>query len=129
LLLILNLTPNFAKPSYENVRRVVYGLVLALSVGLAGVWVFLVSTKKERGLFLWKVLLAVGFLMCGIGFYGLKVPEKWAQSSRFVALFASSHTWWHIFAWLTANQLVFLQNSFHVYIEQIEQLPVSGKDN
>jgi predicted membrane channel-forming protein YqfA (hemolysin III family) len=36
-------------------------------------------------------------------FYVTKMPERKYQKSRFVAYWLSSHTIWHIFAWLCAN--------------------------
>lgn len=75
---------------------------------LALVWLFWLATQEEIRRFLGWIVLALVWLGLGMFFYASKYPEKLAPSSRFVANWVSSHTWWHICAAMSANQLLWL---------------------
>jgi len=100
--------PSFTDDENEGLRRVLYGCVMLLVLSFALVWLIFLATREEIKRFLGWVILALFWLGVGLFFYGGKYPEAWFPKSRFVAIWISSHTWWHIAAALSANQLLWL---------------------
>ena len=117
ILFVINMLPKFSEKENETVRRIIYALVLAFTVILALVWLCWIASKEEILKFLGWVVLALVWLGLGMFFYACKYPERSAQSSRFVAYWLSSHTMWHICAALSANQLLWLQWRYNLYVE------------